>query len=206
MLAYVKPRINGSCTGCDPPYRPDVLIRTELPGDHAAVSDLHRLAFGAHGCVVAALADELRASLDSEQGLSLVACDGEQVIGHVLFSRNLLDAPPRLVDVQVLSPVGVLPDRQRQGVGSALVRHGLEVLSEWGVPLVFLEGSPTYYGRLGFSSGQTYGFRRPSLRIPQEAFQVRLLPAYELWMTGTLVYRHTFWAHDSVGLRSAPPR
>jgi putative acetyltransferase len=119
----------------------------------------------------------------------------------VLFTRNRLDAPPRLVDVQVLSPVGVLPERQRQGVGSALIRHGLDELAKRGVPLVFLEGSPDYYQRLGFSPGQSHGFRRPSLRIPQPAFQVRVLPAYESWMTGTLVYRQAFWDHDAVGLR-----
>jgi len=48
-----------------------------------------------------------------------------------------------------------------------------------------------------------HGFRRPSLRIPHDAFQVMLLPAYEEWMTGTLVYRQAFWDHDSVGLREA---
>lgn len=45
------------------------------------------------------------------------------------------------------------------------------------------------------------GFRKPSLRIPDEAFQVITLPAYEVWMTGTLVYPEPFWRHDSVGLR-----
>ena len=42
-----------------------------------------------------------------------------------MFTRSLLDAPRRLVDVQVLSPLGVLPEHQRQGIGSALVRAGL---------------------------------------------------------------------------------
>jgi putative acetyltransferase len=185
------------------PYRFVVLIREERASDHATVAEIHRLAFGDHGRVVATLVDDLRSSLDSEQGLSLVACDGDEVVGHVLFSRNLLDAPRRLVDVQVLSPVGVLPERQRQGVGSALIRRGLEELTSWGVPLVFLEGAPAYYRRLGFSSCRTHRFRRPSLRIPQQAFQVRLLPEYKAWMTGTLVYRHTFWDHDLVGLRDA---
>lgn len=180
-----------------------MLIREERAGDHAAVAEIHRLAFGDRGRVVATLVDDLRSSLDSEQGISLVACDGDEVVGHVLFSHNLLDAPRRLVDVQVLSPVGVLPERQRQGVGSALIRHGLEELTDWGVPLVFLEGSPAYYRRLGFSPGRTHRFRRPSLRIPQQAFQVRLLSEYKPWMTGTLVYRHTFWDHDAVGLRDA---
>lgn len=166
------------------------------------MAEVHRLAFGDdHRPVVAALVKDLRQSLDHEQGLSLVATDGKDVVGHVLFSHNLLDAPRRLVDVQVLSPVGVLPERQRHGIGSALIRHGLEELTNRGVPLVFLEGSPVYYPRFGFEAGRTHRFRRPSLRIPDQAFQVRLLPAYESWMTGTLVYRRAFWDHDAVGRR-----
>jgi putative acetyltransferase len=69
------------------------------------------------------------------------------------------------------------------------------------VPLVFLEGSPDYYGRHGFSTAMDLGFRKPSLRIPDDGFQVRLLEGYEPWMTGTLVYSPTFWEHDMVGLR-----
>ena len=179
-----------------------MLIRQEQPDDFAAVDELQRLAFGSEGAAVAALVDDLRASIEAEGGLSLVAVsDDDAVIGHVLFTRSLLDAPSRLVDVQVLSPLGVLPQWQRQGVGSALVRHGLDELSHRDVPLVFLEGSPTYYPRFGFAPGGDHGFRRPSLRIPPAAFQVRLLPAYETWMTGTLVYRSEFWDRDLVGLR-----
>jgi len=47
------------------------------------------------------------------------------------------------------------------------------------------------------------GFRKPSLRIPDAAFQALPMPAYEPWMTGTLVYSHVFWEHDAVGLREA---
>jgi putative acetyltransferase len=72
---------------------------------------------------------------------------------------------------------------------------------ERSVPAVFLEGSPDYYPRFGFQPGAELGFRKPSLRIPDAAFQVRLLAAYEPWMTGTLVYSEVFWRHDSVGLR-----
>jgi putative acetyltransferase len=180
-----------------------VLIREESPEDRAAVAQVHAQAFGSHGDVVVPLVDDLRRSISTEEGLSLVAEDDGDVVGHVMFTRNLLDAPPRLIDVQVLSPLGVLPERQRQGIGRLLVQHGVEELSRRGVPLVFLEGSPTYYSRLGFVPGRTHGFRRPSLRIPDDAFQVVLLPGYEEWMTGTLVYRQEFWAHDSVGLRDA---
>lgn len=151
--------------------------------------------------MVVPLLDDLRSSLRNEPGLSLVAEDAGQVVGHVLFTRNLLDAPRRLVDVQVLSPIAVLPLRQGEGVGRALIERGLTELAHRQVPAVFLEGSPDYYSRFGFVPASGVGFRRPSLRIPPDAFQVHLLPSHEEWMTGTLVYREEFWSHDAVGLR-----
>lgn len=174
-------------------------IRAEQPRDHAAIREVHSRAFGTSGAQVAALVDALR--IDDPAALGLVAeLDGE-VVGHVMFSRSLLDAPRRLVAVQVLGPLGVHPDHQRRGIGGALVRRGLDLLDARGVPLVFLEGDPRYYSRLGFTAGAERGFRKPSLRIPDEGFQFVALTAYEPWMTGTLVYSATFWDHDSVGLR-----
>ena len=176
-------------------------IRIEEPRDEAAVREVHRAAFGEEGDLVVRLLGSLREHLARYDGLSLVALEGEDVVGHVMFTRAVLDAPERLVDVQVLSPIGVVPDRQGQGLGTALIRRGIELLGERAVPLVFLEGSPRYYPRHGFVPGATLGFRKPSLRIPDEAFQVLALPAYEPWMTGTLVYPQLFWDHDAVGLR-----
>jgi putative acetyltransferase len=176
-------------------------IRTEQAADHAGVRVVHERAFGDDGVHVADLTDALRAAYLPDEGLSLVAGDDTGIIGHVLFTRSLLDAPERLVEVRVLSPLGVLPERQRQGVGAALVRAGLESLEQQGVPLVFLEGHPTYYPRLGFVPGGPLGFRKPSLRIPDPAFMVYRLPAYQESMTGTLVYSPIFWEFDAVGLR-----
>jgi putative acetyltransferase len=178
-----------------------MLIRHEEPGDADAVAQVHREAFGSHGEVVAALVDDLRTLLVGESGVSLVAERRGQVVGHVMFSRGLLDAPPRLVAVGILSPVGVRPDAQGQGIATALIRRGLEILSARRVPAVFLEGDPGFYCRLGFVPAGTLGFRKPSLRIPDEAFQVITLPSHEPWMTGTLLYPEPFWRHDLVGVR-----
>jgi putative acetyltransferase len=180
-----------------------VLIREERAGDHDQVRELHSRAFGDHGVhVVAPLVEDLRRSLAAEPGLSLVACEGDAVVGHALFTRSILDAPARLVDVAVLSPIGVLPEHQNRGVGVGLIERGLAELDRRGVPAVFLEGDPAYYSRVGFLRAIDRGFRKPSLRIPDAGFLVRTLRAYESWMTGTLVYRQTFWDHDAVGLRT----
>jgi putative acetyltransferase len=183
-------------------------LREELPGDRESVRNLQQRAFGEkgsadpdQGLVVARLVDSLRELITPTTGLSLVAEHDGQIVGHVMFTRSLLDAPRRLVEVQVLSPLAVMPEHQNNGIGSALVRHGLKALAEQAAPLVFLEGDPRYYSRFGFVPGVDQGFRKPSLRIPDDAFQVIKLPAYEPWMTGTLVYAEPFWRYDCVGLR-----
>jgi putative acetyltransferase len=178
-----------------------VELRHERPGDADAVAQMHREAFGEQGDAVATLVDDLRARLAREHGLSLIAESHGVVVGHVMFSSGLLDAPARLVAVQILSPVGVMPHAQGNGVASALIRRGLEILGARQVPAVFLEGDPGFYSRLGFVAAVPRGFRKPSLRIPDAGFQVITLPSYEPWMTGTLVYPEPFWQHDLVGLR-----
>jgi putative acetyltransferase len=177
-----------------------LLIRAEGDGEQAEVRRVHALAFG-DGEQVPSLVDALRAARAALPALSLVATLGDRVVGHVLLSACRLDAPPRLVDVYSLSPLGVLPDHQGQGIGARLIEHALAAADRQSVPLVFLEGSPRYYGKRGFRAAEELGFRAPTLRYPPGAFQVARLSAYRDWMTGTFVYSETFWALDCVGLR-----
>jgi putative acetyltransferase len=176
------------------------VVRPERPDDREAVREVHTRAFGP-GERVAALVDALRAAAASPAPLSLVATVGGRVVGHVLLSACRLDALPRLVDVMSLSPLGVLPEFQRRGFGTRLVAAALAEADGRGIPLVFLEGSPHFYGRRGFTDATAVGFRPPTLRYPPGAFQVARLSAYREWMTGTFVYSDIFWALDCVGLR-----
>ena len=178
----------------------DMIIRAERGADRPSIRELLTLAFG-DGGRVADLVDALRAARTPLPVQSFVAEAAGRAVGHVMLSASWLDAPPRLLDVYVLSPLSVLPEFQRNGIGGRLVAHATATASTTGVPLVFLEGSPDYYGKRGFERADALGFRSPSLRIPPPAFQVALLSGYESWMTGTLVYAETFWAHDCVGLR-----
>ncbi len=145
--------------------------------------------------LVAALdaAGSTRASLVAE-------VDGE-VVGHVQLSRSWVDARQALVDVLVLSPLSVAPAHQGRGIGTALLDAARTEAERLGAPALFLEGSPTYYAARGWSAAGPLGFSAPSARIPAPAFQVVLLPSYEPWMTGALVYCEPLWSHDCVGLR-----
>jgi putative acetyltransferase len=133
--------------------------------------------------------------------VSLVSTVDDTVVGHAMLSACRLDTTPRLVDVYSLSPLGVLPEFRRRGIGTALVARVLAEADARGVPLVFLEGSPRYYGTRGFQDASGLDFRPPTLRYPPGAFQVARLSGYEEWMTGTFVYSDIFWDMDCVGLR-----
>jgi putative acetyltransferase len=175
-----------------------VAVRPERPGDVAHTQDVVAAAFG--DAVVPALLADLR-RCDGWRGLSFVAEVSGEVVGHVSYTRGWLDAPVRLLEVLVLSPLSVTPTHQRKGVGSQLVRRSLAMLRDRPEPLVFLEGSPGYYARFGFRPGAAGGFAAPSDRIPDAAFQFIPLARHHSSMTGRLVYPDVFWRHDAVGLR-----
>jgi len=179
-----------------------VRVRAEEPEDRDALRTVVGKAFG--GERVPDLVDDLRTG-PAWLGLSFVAdLDGE-VVGHVAFTRAWVDTPDgAVVEVLVLSPLSVLPERQRAGVGQALVEGAFALLADRPEPLVFLEGSPDYYGRLDFVAAGTLGFTRPSVHIPEAAFQARPLPSYDDRLAGALVYPDAFWRHDAVGLRHRP--
>ncbi len=177
-------------------------IRRETPTDRSAADDVQIRAFGdEEGPRIARLLASLRALPAWESDRALVAEQDGEIVGSTLCTRSRLDAPRRLVDVAVLSPVAIAPGHQGQGIGSALVRATIEEMAKTSAPLLFLEGNPDFYHRFGFVAGAPLGFRKPSLRIPDAGFQVVKLPAYENWMSGTLVYDQAFWDNDCVGLR-----
>jgi putative acetyltransferase len=174
-----------------------VIVREQRDSDVTAVRDVLAQAFGAPK--VAELAAQLRNRPD--RGAGLVAEVGGELVGHVQLSTSWVDAPAQLVEVLVLSPLGVRPDHQRRGIGRALVSRALQHAEALGAPLVFLEGDPRYYSQLGFERASDHGFSRPSVRIPDPAFQVAVLPGWTAQVRGALVYNDTFWSLDCVGLR-----
>jgi putative acetyltransferase len=142
---------------------PQILIRLEAPGDQDAVREINEQAFGSP--VEARIVDALR---DSAGSISLVATNGERVVGHILFTPVSID-PPASVRIAGLAPMAVRPDSQRAGIGSRLVRAGLDECRRHGYSAVVVLGYPDYYPRFGFVPAHARELRC-EFPCPPEAF------------------------------------
>jgi putative acetyltransferase len=177
-------------------------VRPEQPEDRESVRRVVTAAFGAgdpaHGADVARIWE----GLGHHRRAGLVAEERGAVVGHVGLSDAWVDARRALVDVWMLSPLSVVPERQGAGIGTALVAAAVETARVSGVPALFLEGSPSYYGARGFERADRRGFLPAALeRTPRAAFQVAALNALEPWMAGQLIYPSVWWEQGAVGLR-----
>jgi putative acetyltransferase len=144
-----------------------ISFRAESIEDHTHISELYRLAFGEDG--EAQLVDSLRRSVNFIPELSLVAEKDGQVVGHILFSPLIIEMEGGAVPALALAPMAVLPEVQNQGIGSELVRRGLEICQSLGHEVVVVVGHPAYYPRFGFSPARAKGLQAP-FPVPDEAF------------------------------------
>lgn len=151
----------------------DPVVRPETPEDRPASLEIERAAFG--GPLEAAIVEAVS---DDAGAFALVATIDGSVVGHVQLSRAWIGEEP----VLALGPIGVAPDRQRRGIGSALVSAALEEATRRGERAVILLGDPEYYGRLGFVPGSRYGLSNPyagrtedGFTIEEEDFQLAVL-------------------------------
>jgi putative acetyltransferase len=125
-----------------------VTIRERGPADDDAIRSLNDAAFG--GTYESRLIVDLRdAGLAS---IELVSLDGTEVVGHILLSALDVTVAGKPVRSLALAPMSVQPGRQRQGVGSALVREALRRAQQQGWQAVIVLGHPDYYPRFGFSA------------------------------------------------------
>lgn len=92
--------------------------------------------------------------------LSLVAEDESEVIGHLAFSPVSIRTTRNGL-TYILGPLSVKPQYQHRKIGSSLIQHGLQLLSQMNVSLVFVYGDPKYYGRFGFNAESAALYRPP---------------------------------------------
>jgi putative acetyltransferase len=164
-------------------------IRLERPGDVAEVRVINEEAF--EQPAEANIVDKVRRACPDS--LSLVAEDGRDVVGHILFSPVVVETSGRRVTGMGLAPMAVLPDRQRQGIGTRLVKRGLEILRERGYPYVVVLGHPDYYPRFGFQRASNHGLSSQWEGVPDEAFMVLILDGNAMTgISGVARYRDEF--------------
>jgi putative acetyltransferase len=173
---------------CLPAVPFSVTVRREIPADHADVRRVNELAFMQPA--EADLVDALRAA--GAATLSLVAVHEGRVMGHILFSPVTVASPSGDFVAVGLAPMAVLPELQKQGVGSLLVRAGLNELRHAGHEVVVVLGHPGYYPRFGFARAGAHGIRWEH-DAPDEAFMVlELRPSALRGRGGVVRYRPEF--------------
>ena len=148
----------------------NVLIREASDEDLDAILMVERLAFGSEE-----EAELTRALLSDESASpvhSLLAFIDDKPVGHILFTKAIINNEPDL-SAQILAPLAVIPEAQKQGVGGKLIKFGLNWLKISGIDLVFVLGHPSYYPRFGFTAAGDYGLNAP---YPIKAEH------YEAWM------------------------
>jgi putative acetyltransferase len=129
-----------------------MLIRAEAQGDWLAVHAVNVSAFETPA--EANLVDALREQ--AQPFVSLVAEDNGAIVGQIMFSPVSLPGHPAL-RIMGLAPMAVAPEHQRAGIGSALVRAGLEQCRQLGFGAVVVLGHPAFYPRFGFSPSTRFG-------------------------------------------------
>ena len=167
-----------------------LIIRGETPGDYDSIAVVNRRAFGQEeeGLLIA----NIRGSDGFDPPLSLVAEIEGDVVGHILFSPIHIETESGDVPVLALAPMAVLPNFQKRGIGSQLVRTGLDISRQAGHAIVVVLGHPGYYPRFGFQQASQFGVRSP-FDVPDDVFMVQgLIPGVLDAVSGVVRYPRAF--------------
>jgi putative acetyltransferase len=175
---------------------PALVIRRELPGDEEPTRALHDAAFGvpddAEHSLETRILDRLRADGDVLSELTLVAELHGEVVGHVVCSRATMGEGSSVG----LGPVAVRPDRQGEGIGSALVAAVLVTADQRHEPSIVLLGDPGWYSHFGFETAAGQGVGSPG-PWPDAYFQVKRLGAWRPELAGPFRYASAFDLEDA---------
>ncbi|MFC0186822.1 GNAT family N-acetyltransferase [Fictibacillus aquaticus] len=146
-----------------------ITIRPEQIQDIAAIREVNDLAF--KGENESKLVEAIRQSEFFVPELSLVALHDNQVIGHILFSIISIETEAGPVPTLALAPMSVRPQYQNQGIGSSLVKEGLQKCRQLGYKHTAVLGHPEFYSKFGFTPSVTKGIAAP-FPVPDEVFMV----------------------------------
>jgi len=160
-------------------------IREERPDDVAAVRELNRRAFGQDQ--ESNIVDALRAN--GAALLSLVATLNDRVVGHIMYSAVSVGGN---VKGAALGPMAVIPERQRQGIGSKLIEAGNQNLKNADCPFIIVVGHANYYPRFGFRPASEHGIKC-EWDVPGDVFMLLVLDQVKMeGVSGLVKYRDEF--------------
>lgn len=164
------------------------MIREEHAQDTKAIREVNVRAFGQS--TEADIVDKLRKNCNDL--LSLVAVINDRIVGHILFSEARIECENRTVQGMALAPMAVLPEHQRQGIGSELIKVGIDKLSNSNCPFVIVLGHPEYYPRFGFEPASRHGIRC-EWEVSDDTFMVLIIDKSEMkGISGVAKYRPEF--------------
>jgi putative acetyltransferase len=167
------------------------LIRSEKPDDYPAIYEINKTAFGNRDAE-SHLVDALRSTESFIPELSLVAEEEGELVGHILFTKLVVETvDDRLVGIS-LAPMAVRPSYQNKGIGSALVKHGIEKVRELGYPFIIVLGHPWFYPRFGFSAELARSLECPFGECGDAWMALELKPGALQDVQGKVVYPPEF--------------
>lgn len=169
-----------------------IVIRTEKETDISAIYAVETDAFGR-----TSEAEVVNKARDKGYVVvSLVAVEGDQIVGHALYSRVALVNEHEGETAVALGPIGVLSTHQKQGIGGQLIAEGNRLCKIAGFDFVFVLGHPTYYPKFGFNPTAPFGIRS-QYDVPDEVFMVcELTPGSLANKKGMIYYNHAFATND----------
>jgi putative acetyltransferase len=137
-----------------------LIITESAKSDLKDVLFVEQQAFG--GNDEAELVDNLLQDKSAEPSLSLLAYAQGEAVGHILFTKAILESDKESPEIYILAPLAVIPKYQNKGIGGMLIKRGLEMLKEMNVDIVFVLGHPGYYPKHGFiNDAAKFGFDAP---------------------------------------------
>jgi len=158
----------------------------ENPEDFQSIHDINLESFESDNEAI--LVDKLRSVV--KPFISLVAKEKGSVLGHILFTPVTVGNSN--ITAMGLGPMAVRPERQGQGIGSALINQGLKVCRNRDVKTIFVLGEPDYYMRFGFEPASKKDLYYKSKKFTPYFFVIELLPECLSGISGEVRYHKLF--------------
>jgi putative acetyltransferase len=168
-----------------------IIIRPETPDDYTAIYEVNQLAFDGSDAEPQ-LVEAIRQSAEFIPELSLVAEENGRVVGHILFSPITIEAEAGSIPALALAPMAVLPECRSHGIGTTLVRYGLEKCKRLSHRIIVVLGHPSFYPRFGFSADLAKPLDCPFGDCKDAWMALELMPGALDGVIGTAVFPKAF--------------